>query len=139
MQWTPPRQTYPDTLEQAAARYTARCLAAADGLDAETNALDDNPEAQAYRRAAAATARAYGEQWARRIDAGEPVTLDDVAAVELVARAAEMSGWLSAGPIDDNVERVDVARQLVDAGVFVRQAKVPGKFVACYRLGTVEA
>lgn len=126
--------SYPDTTAQAADRVLARIRRGADVLVTEANQLTGPllEERRKFLLIAIAGASRYVEILTAEIAEG-PVTMDLVQRAEVVATATECSGWLGAGGYDGSHRAA--MRHLIGQGVFDFYPAVPGKWLACYRLG----
>jgi hypothetical protein len=129
----------PGTTEGVGERYLARMLEGADALEHIIGAPvygvpeADLPEIQQFRREAVAGARAYAAVFREFLAAGE-VQHRHLTRADLVARAIQMNGWLSAGAVNGSSSERPAMRTLVDAGVFEYVDQVPGRWFARYRL-----
>lgn len=126
-----------DTTERAdrigyARLLRERLLRAVDSLDAEADAMADDPERQDFRRRAAAAGDRYADQMTDWIDTA--VSEEQLQQADLVVQAAECAGWLTATTVLDHRSMA----ALITEGVFGYHAADPGRWVACYRLGATD-
>lgn len=124
---------WPPTLEDAIRdKLTVILKAAADlGTEARSAEAEDR-----FRTSASAGAYRYVDQLRTGLERKELAASGEMLAeVSLVANAVHCAGWLSeafftgAGP----TVRAGL-RRLVNQGFFLFYGKVPGRYVACYRL-----
>lgn len=121
---------WPPTLEDEIHYKLASLLKAAAILRSEARAAE-GAEAR-FRAAATAGAYRYADQLRAALEREEITAgrqlLDEVS---LVANAAHCAGWLSASGLYGDQAAL---KRLVDRGFFRFYEKVPGVYVACYRL-----
>lgn len=110
---------------------------AAGALELDQLALTtDYPQARAFYEAAADGTRGFAEllRLAADGDQGKVVEREDLIRAQAVARIAGLAGWISAGQAGFYGPEREALRELEEAGVIRFFDKVPGRYVACYRL-----
>lgn len=124
--------TYPDTFVQAAGRMLQRIERGGNQLASPPTHFEEDDEQRDFRLAAQAGAVAYAQMLAKKIDDGWMITDLDLQKAELVAITTECAGWIT--PTGAPFSREEAIKELVAGGFLVLHPKVPGRYVACYRL-----
>lgn len=123
--------SFPDTIEQQADRVLERVRRGGDVMAAEAREVGEDVERRDFRLAAEHGARRYAEFLAGELEAGN-LNNRLLREATLVAQATGLAGWLSGAALTG--EDRDAMRNLVAQGFFEYYPRVPGEWVACYRL-----